>query len=852
MENREGEKTDESAPRSEVPSGDVPNTDPAVETLHTATANLNRYKRSVQKVVLSAQAKAEQLLQDATNRMGAKSATLYLPDKWQPGSLRLAAMFGVKFCEPMFGFMFPSSSMLYPDGSNHPSDDEEFRVFSDPIFYNDLATSDADPSPIVSRDEIERSRFGYLFGNFAQREGVKTCIRFRSRRAQGDSLLLWVNYAVPHAVSDQDKKIVHQLRDHLERLVPSLDKEAGASTTPWVTNSIHILNCMADLTPMGESLESRLGRILQGVTRAFDLKPDEVANVLLFKPQTQTLDIAQHIGPGEEAAKAVSVDIRKLNEIVTWVAVMRRAIVITDLKCSKFGELHSCGLSQAASQLAVPLISGDELLGVLNLESPRPGRFPPESVRPLWYSANQAAMACRLVQQTEWTQRLMEIAYEATSGVVAISSQNSANDTAHSKLDQFANLAREMLGATHCDIWQFSRHRSQFERIGATYDEQKEPPRSNNGWSQFVHRSGNAVWICGIQSETAFSVKFWNRHKLCWDPTSSELPPTTVNRNLVNLNIACEIGIPLMSHGTCVGVAWVKYKTERPPPTQKLMALAAGFAAEGGLIIDLYNRYHEAQQEQRELEKFTEKILPCGAFNFPGIECFVIRKSCGKLGGDFHHIYEHRPAEGRDSEGAQVNFFIGDAEGHGLKAGLNMLPIITTFRVVHKDSESTKHTLRRLLPIAAQGGHSATALYFVVRPSEKGPLLFASSSGHPPVMIYRNDGTVEMLPREWGTNAMLGDIPLALAQLPLAEEWLLLRNGDVLVAMTDGILEAGQRTDPPSPLGRKGLNAVVFQNMSTSAENIAAAIERIARKCDEGDLRDDATVMVLKIQHPPC
>ena len=707
-------------------------------------------------------------------------------------------------------------------------------------------------SPIVSQAVIEQSVHAKLFGNFAHREGVKVAVWMRSEQAEEFGPELWINYNRAHSVTEIDLAAIRALWKRLDRISVGLDAEAERKTKHWISQSIHILDSMVHLTPIGESLESYLDSILKGVQRAFDLESDEMVDVLLFRPGTRTLEVAKRFAPSLDHSVPREVDVPSLQGIASWVAVMGRALLVSNLQESAFRDLHIKVLGHTSSELTVPLLSGSELLGIINLESPRPNRFPPESVRPLWYAANQAAVAFRLVQQAEWTKRLLEIAHEATSSLPGPTTPSEAA-VAHEKLlERLARLAREMLSGSECDIWHFNAREGHFKRTGATYDDSKEIPRPG-GWSHHIHRQNTPVWLFNIISETKFSVLFWNKAKNLWETRVDASHPDTVNLNLVNMHIPCEIGMPLVSHGAFVGVAWVKFKTDRPPPNLEFMASAFGFAAEGGLIMDLYDRYHEAQLQvkmQQKLESFTQKLFKCGAFSFHGIECYVIRKPRGPLGGDFHHIYEHRPSSGNaDAPPIQVNFFIGDAKGHGLEAGLDMLPIITTFKVVHKDSESTKHTLRRLLPITKEGDHQATALYFVVRPTERGLLLFASSSGHPPVMIYRNSGdSFEMLPKEWGNMGMLrGGAMNGLVDEPLAEELELLNDGDVLVAVTDGVLEAG---DHDRRQGQHRLNSEVYKSMSRSAKEIAEAVEKSTPRDATGEFEDDVTIMVIKVRHP--
>jgi signal transduction histidine kinase len=88
--------------------------------------------------------------------------------------------------------------------------------------------------------------------------------------------------------------------------------------------------------------------------------------------------------------------------VVAWVAERRQPALINDLHTSVFstkGIYVPClrGV-ESLSELAVPIIDGDQLLGVLNLECPWEDAFEWHSVGFLSHAASQAAINFRLAQ----------------------------------------------------------------------------------------------------------------------------------------------------------------------------------------------------------------------------------------------------------------------------------------------------------------------------------------------------------------------------------------------------------------------------------------------------------------------
>src|SRR5665213_121165 len=413
--------------------------------------------RVVQRGSRSFQARAESLMKDALASLGAASSIFSLPDRWPPRTMRLAAMAGVQLLEPMHGYEFPSSIRM------KSVDGKAFCIIDYSVKGDDRGRIGKALSPIVSQAVIEQSVHAKLFGNFAHREGVKVAVWMRSEQAEEFGPELWINYNRAHSVTEIDLAAIRAVWKRLDRISVGLDAEAERKTKHWISQSIHILDSMVHLTPIGESLESYLDSILKGVQRAFDLESDEMVDVLLFRPGTRTLEVAKRFAPSLDHSVPREVDVPSLQGIASWVAVMGRALLVSNLQESAFRDLHIKVLGHTSSELTVPLLSGSELLGIINLESPRPNRFPPESVRPLWYAANQAAVAFRLVQQAEWTKRLLEIAHEATSSLPGPTTPSEAA-VAHEKLlERLARLAREMLSGSECDIWHFNAREGHFK-----------------------------------------------------------------------------------------------------------------------------------------------------------------------------------------------------------------------------------------------------------------------------------------------------------------------------------------------------------------------------------------------------
>jgi sigma-B regulation protein RsbU (phosphoserine phosphatase) len=293
--------------------------------------------------------------------------------------------------------------------------------------------------------------------------------------------------------------------------------------------------------------------------------------------------------------------------------------------------------------------------------------------------------------------------------------------------------------------------------------------------------------------------------------------------------MGCELGLPVRVDHRSLGVAWLKFRDRCAE--QPAMRVAQGFAGQAGLVLDLVQHKLDRSKRDEELTRLQQILFPTKALEFPGLEGFVVyRPAGGGLGGDFYAA--HRIDDGR------TGFLIGDAEGSGPEAAMRMLPMITTYRQASTDTISAKHPLWKVAQVCEKLGLFGTALCFVIDLTRKKPFLAASRAGHDPIVIFKDDASNRDFPE--GDRTM----PLSV-NLTVDEMGRDLAPGDVLVACTDGITEAGAGTG--GEFGRPGIVRALAHNHGRDAETIANAIYDAAREHAGGQLLDDATVMVLRV-----
>src|ERR1700681_4165526 len=152
----------------------------------------------------------------------------------------------------------------------------------------------------------------------------------------------------------------------------------------------------------GKQFVSKLVEINHEITSILDLDellkkiaeltnrivPYEVFAIFLVDDEKEELYLRFAIGNPPDVVKNLRI---KLGEGVTGTAAMERTTVVVDdvLKYPRYIE----AVKNTRSELAVPLISQDRVVGVLDIESPEPGYFRGEQVKLLNLLASQIAIA---------------------------------------------------------------------------------------------------------------------------------------------------------------------------------------------------------------------------------------------------------------------------------------------------------------------------------------------------------------------------------------------------------------------------------------------------------------------------
>jgi serine phosphatase RsbU (regulator of sigma subunit) len=242
----------------------------------------------------------------------------------------------------------------------------------------------------------------------------------------------------------------------------------------------------------------------------------------------------------------------------------------------------------------------------------------------------------------------------------------------------------------------------------------------------------------------------------------------------------------------------------------------------------------EAENEQRakELEEARQlqlSMLPRSIPQLPNLEIAAFMQTATEVGGDYYDF--HLSSDGT------LTIAIGDATGHGLKAGTVVTATKSLFAHLasQPDVVTTMHDASRALKqMNLRSLFMALTLVKV-----KGERLHCSVAGMPPILIYRADTQdIEELSLR---GAPLG----GMTHYNYREAEITLDTNDVMLLMSDGLTERFNLDDEMFDYERTKATFIQFAHATPHA--IAEGLLQASETWAQGrPLDDDLTLVVLK------
>jgi serine phosphatase RsbU (regulator of sigma subunit) len=236
------------------------------------------------------------------------------------------------------------------------------------------------------------------------------------------------------------------------------------------------------------------------------------------------------------------------------------------------------------------------------------------------------------------------------------------------------------------------------------------------------------------------------------------------------------------------------------------------------------------EDDVRGAARIQSSLLPEEAPQLAGYDIAAASRLCRAVGADYYDFA---------ADDLGLRLALGDVAGKGLAAALLMAALRGSVRALWQEPDPLPRTLARINESLCESmPENRYATLVLARLDPATGALSWVNAGHAAPRIVRASGRVESL-EQGGT--VLGVFPR-----PCWEEGKTrLEPGDVLVAFSDGVVEAGHAAARPA--GPEAMAAIVDRERDRDAAGIIDALQKASDEAlGEARSLDDRTFLVLK------
>jgi serine phosphatase RsbU (regulator of sigma subunit) len=258
-------------------------------------------------------------------------------------------------------------------------------------------------------------------------------------------------------------------------------------------------------------------------------------------------------------------------------------------------------------------------------------------------------------------------------------------------------------------------------------------------------------------------------------------PATDQRTGFRTRSILC---LPMVNHdGVVVGVIQALNKRGPAAFGERDEQVLAALAAQAGVALENAQLLQSDRERQRllhdlELARTIQLgLLPKSVPESTAWRFAAWQRSCDATGGDYHDFIA-------GPDGA-VDAVVGDVSGHGIAAAMLMSTARAFLLALHQHESDPATLVGRLNGLlAADMADDAFMTMVLARFQPDGGLAYVSAGHDPPLVLRRATGSWDALESTGFALGMLDQTTYGLARIPP------LARGDVVVLLTDGIIEA--------------------------------------------------------------
>ncbi len=561
---------------------------------------------------------------------------------------------------------------------------------------------------------------------------------------------------------------------------------------------------VADVLATSLDMDTTVRRVAEVVRKVIDY---EIFAILLLYEKTQDLRFRFQVGYPAEFAERTRI---KVGEGVTGLAAqLRQAVLIDDVtKDSRYIE----AVPNVRSELAVPLMTKNRVIGVIDIEAREPGYFTEEHKRVLTLVASRMAagienaqLYTRISKQARILLLLNEIARELTSIL-----------NLDELLGRIAELVRRLIDYQMFSILLLDASGEKLQhRFSLRFNENivlKNEIPLGRGLVGAAADSKEAVLVPDVSK----------------DPRYIEANPETRS----------ELVVPLIYKGKVIGVLDMEH-TRRGFFTDDHKRTMTTLAAQIAIAVENARLYEEIARQERRLERdlalareLQGRLLPQTRPKLSHLDVAAKFVPARAIGGDLYDFIPYSMS--------RLGIVIGDVSGKGAPAAIYAALVSGIIRS-HAPIEPTPAEMLSAVNLSlAERRIEAqfVSIIYAVWDDEHRTLTVANSGLPRPVYVHA------------GKNEVIEatGLPLGLFDEADYDEFKFrMKPGDMFVFFSDGILDARNRKG--ELFGRTRVETIISECAGKSADCVVDALFKAAAEHSAGvETFDDQTVVAIRVR----
>ena len=564
---------------------------------------------------------------------------------------------------------------------------------------------------------------------------------------------------------------------------------------------------VADVVNTTLDLDTTLRRVAELVRKVIDY---EIFAILLLNERTQELRFRFQVGYPREYADRARI---KVGQGVTGRAAQtRQAVLVEDVtKESDYIE----AIPNVRSELAIPLIVKNRVIGVIDLEGRVPGYFTEEHKRLLTLIGSRMAVGIENAQLYTRTTRqartlllLNEIARELTSIL---------------NVDELLKRIAELLNRI-IDYQMFSI---------LLIDESGEKlvHRFSLRFQESIHLKHDIPLGKGLVGAAATEKAAVLVPDVSKDPRYVMANPETKS----------ELAVPLIYKDKVIGVLDLEH-TRRGFFSEDHKRTITTLAAQVAIALENARLYEQIARQERRLERDLSlarelqfRLLPQSMPKVAHLDVAARFAPARAIGGDMYDFVHYSLS--------RLGIIVGDVSGKGAPAAIYAALVSGILRS-HAPIEPAPAEMLSAVNFSLSERRIEAqyiCLLYAVWDDEKRTLQIANSGLPRP--LYVHDGKIEIIEATGLPPGLFDDADYEELSFKT-------KPGDMFVFFSDGILDARNRAG--EMFGRSGVERVIASCPDQSPECVVTSLfQAVADHASGEEVFDDQTVVAIKVKGSP-